>query len=281
MAKKRLNDLDGKEWIKHSISWFTVKTPHRSEKQLQHPAKYPSSLAKRFIRLFTRENDWVLDPFAGTGSTLIGAWELGRNAIGIELNPDYAGQAEEYLKQSSLDDFFDDTQQLKQQQVIVGDALDVEKLIAEQADDQRFQLCMTSPPYWNMLKKKRGGSDSQHNQRAAQDLPLDYSDDTRDLGNIEDYDEFLEKLVDVFIRVKQVLADEGYLIVVLQNIRDSDQHFNPLAWEFALKMRNHFRLEQEQIWCQTDKTAGIWGYPTTYVSNVHHHYCLIFKNTEN
>lgn len=54
-----------------------------------HPAPFPKSLPEWFIRLFTDEGDTVLDPFAGSGTTLIAALELGRNAIGIDTNEDY------------------------------------------------------------------------------------------------------------------------------------------------------------------------------------------------
>ena len=54
-----------------------------------HPAAFPTQLPEWFIRLFTDEGDTVLDPFAGSGSTLIAARQLGRRSIGIDTNPEY------------------------------------------------------------------------------------------------------------------------------------------------------------------------------------------------
>lgn len=54
-----------------------------------HPAAFPESLPEWFIKLFTQENDTVLDPFAGSGTTLIVAQRMKRNSIGIEILPEY------------------------------------------------------------------------------------------------------------------------------------------------------------------------------------------------
>ena len=55
----------------------------------EHPAPFPVEIAKRCIEACSMIGDTVLDPFAGSGSTLVAANELGRNAIGIEINPRY------------------------------------------------------------------------------------------------------------------------------------------------------------------------------------------------
>ncbi len=54
-----------------------------------HSAAFPESLPEWFIKLFTDANDWVLDPFMGSGTTIVVADKLGRNSIGIEINREY------------------------------------------------------------------------------------------------------------------------------------------------------------------------------------------------
>lgn len=63
-----------------------------------HSAAFPESLPEWFIKLFTQEYDTVLDPFAGSGTTLTVAQKLQRNSIGIELVPDYYEIIKEQIK---------------------------------------------------------------------------------------------------------------------------------------------------------------------------------------
>jgi len=66
-----------------------------------HSATFPDSLPTWFIRLFTEEGDWVLDPFAGSGTTLEAAQTLGRNSIGIEARSEFSELAHKNLNKKS------------------------------------------------------------------------------------------------------------------------------------------------------------------------------------
>jgi site-specific DNA-methyltransferase (adenine-specific) len=68
-----------------------------SIKGMKHPAIYPAKLIVEFLYLLTRENDIVLDPFIGSGSTAVACKMLNRHFIGFELNPEYCQQAQERL----------------------------------------------------------------------------------------------------------------------------------------------------------------------------------------
>ena len=94
---------------------------------------------------------------------------------------------------------------------------------------------------------------------------------------IESYEAYLDALMSVFSASRKFLKPNGYLVVVLQNIRVKKGHMVPLAWDFAIKLSKKYELKQERIWLQDNKRLNCWGYPSAYVSNVHHHYCLIFK----
>src|SRR5574339_1087964 len=96
MANK-LNDLDPKSWLKFQKSWFIHNPPPRKKGVLVHPAKFPETLAQEFIEFFTKKAETVLDPMAGTGSTLVAALRSERNSYGIELNPKYAEIARQVI----------------------------------------------------------------------------------------------------------------------------------------------------------------------------------------
>lgn len=65
-----------------------------------HSAVFPEGLPEWFIRLFTKENDMVLDPFMGSGTTLIAAHNLGRNSIGIDVVPEYCEMVRKKISQT-------------------------------------------------------------------------------------------------------------------------------------------------------------------------------------
>lgn len=62
-----------------------------------HPAMMPMSLARRCVAITSKKNDVVLDPYAGSGTTLLAAQELGRQWVGIELNPSFVDLIERRL----------------------------------------------------------------------------------------------------------------------------------------------------------------------------------------
>ncbi|MEW5994665.1 MAG: site-specific DNA-methyltransferase [Candidatus Zixiibacteriota bacterium] len=70
-----------------------------------HPAPFPLELATRLVRMFSFTEDTVLDPFCGSGTTMIAALRTGRNSIGVEIDPEYCRMAARYLKAETADLF--------------------------------------------------------------------------------------------------------------------------------------------------------------------------------
>lgn len=82
---KNISNWVGKEMV------YPTNVIHLATKcqNKNHPAAFPESLPEWFIKLFTKEGDTVLDPFAGSGTTLVVSQKMKRNSIGIEILPDY------------------------------------------------------------------------------------------------------------------------------------------------------------------------------------------------
>jgi hypothetical protein len=154
--------------------------------------------------------------------------------------------------------------------VICGDA-------ARIADFQlpAIEYLLTSPPYWNMLHAK--GAATQKKRRASDELDVHYSDDPNDLGNIRDYEEFLEKLVNIYRALKPLLCEKAYLTIIVKNVKKGGKIY-PLAWDIARELGKTFTLKDEKIWVQDNQRLAPFGLGSAWVSNTFHHYCLQFRN---
>ena len=147
MRQNKLNDLDPKAWLKFQKSWFIHNPKPRKAGVLIHPAKFPESLAREFIEFFTKTGQTVLDPMAGTGSTLIAALRAGRNSYGMELNPKYV----EIARQSIADERAElgESAANLQAEIVPGDAAEIGG-----RELPPVHYVLTSPPYWDMLHAK-------------------------------------------------------------------------------------------------------------------------------
>ena len=79
------------------FNWFEWKRDSTKEYPKIHPTQKPVSVLKRLIEIFTDEGDVVIDPVAGSGSTLRAAAELGRNSYGFEVSKEIYKKAQEQM----------------------------------------------------------------------------------------------------------------------------------------------------------------------------------------
>ena len=255
--RNKLNVLTGRQWIRFTKSWFIAdgKPSDISHEIDLHPASFPPPMIREFIEFFTKPGDSVLDPFVGTGSTLVACDECGREGVGIELY-------EKYTKTS---------RSRTNLPVHQGDAREIVQTFL--TNGVKFSLCITSPPYWRILKKKK---DYNQQERLQKGLDLKYGEHPKDLGMIEEQELFLLELVSFFKQIKDLLQERGHLVIFIQNIRDKGE-INPLAFNLALNLTEDYKFLGERIWLQNQKTLRPYGYPYSFVPNIHHHYALIFQ----
>jgi DNA modification methylase len=276
MPSNKLNNLTNKEWLKFQKSWFIHNPPPRKKGVLVHPAKFPETMAQEFIEFFTKEGETVLDPMAGTGSTLVAALRCGRNSYGIELNPKYATIAKQIIEDERAT--LGENVKGLTSKVINGDAAKVADLGPFDLTQGRlstFDYVLTSPPYWDMLRAK--GAETQKKRRNVAELDVHYSDDPNDMGNISDYEEFLSKLVNIYEGLKPLLREKAYLTIIVKNVKKGGKIY-PLAWDIARKLGKTYTLKDEKIWLQDNQPLAPFGLGSAWVSNTFHHYCLQFRN---
>lgn len=260
---RRCNDLAGEEWLRYSISvWSEIKkTPE--ELSLKHPAMFPSALCERLMLMFLRRRGKhrVLDPFSGSGSTLVAARNLGKLAIGLELSPEYIALARQRLDAPSL---FQNG--APPYELVQADARD----LLEHVRPESVDLCITSPPYWDILNQHRSADykDVRH-----------YGNLPRDLGTIADYGEFLSELTDVFLAVHQGLRPGAYCVVVVMDLRKKDR-FYPLHSDLARRMAEiGFIFDDLIIWNRGHEYNNLrpLGYPAVFRINKVHEFILVFR----
>lgn len=268
--RNRLNELTAKEWIVETISVWNQKglgAGHPDAKiERQHPAPFSFTDVGRLVRYFTKSGHTVLDPFVGVGSTLKACAVDGRNGIGIELNPRFAELARERLNTEVNDVVCKDVEQT----IMEGDARDV----LAKLEDQSIDFVVTSPPYWSILKKE---DHKVKQERIAKGLVTDYGDDPRDLANIETYDDFLDELTSILGECTRVLKDGKYMAIIVSDFRDKSKYIMFHADIARSLEKAGLEMRGLKVLYQRHKKIFPYGYPYSYVPNIHNQYILILQ----
>ena len=251
---KRANNLDGRQWTRNSISvWNDIRfTPE--EQKLRHPAMFPSMLAERLMACFMRPSDRsVLDPFMGSGSTLVAARNQGKAGIGFEVYPHFVRLARHRVKK-------------EEGRIYRADA----RRLAQYLEPESIDFCFTSPPYWDILRQRR---------TADYKKTRHYGDARSDLGAIENYEAFLAELAKVFAGVHHVLRPGAYCVVNVMDLRKASRFF-PLHSDLAGLMRQiGFLFDDLIVWDRRQDYNNLrpLGYPCVFRVNKVHEYLLIFQ----
>lgn len=261
--RNSLNELSNREWMMRTKSVWFSRPPKRDDLKALHPATFAESDVARLIEFFTKSGQRVLDPFVGSGSTLVACAQTGRSGVGIELVEHWAGIARQRAGEGAL--FPTD------QRVIVGDA----RVRMAELDDESFDFIVTSPPYWSILLK-----DWDHKvkaERKSKGLQTRYSDEPEDLGNTASYEEFLAELGKVFAQCRRVLKRKRYMCVIVSDFRHGSK-FIPYHADISRVIESvGFSLEGITILVQDSKNLYPYGIPFAFVSNIHHQYILTFR----
>jgi len=175
---------------------------------------FAPQVARNIIEMFSEERDFVLDPMVGSGTTLIEAKLLNRNALGYDINLDAVE-----LSKKALDFKYNcDTKQ----EVRVGNAKILNKL-----DNNTVDLIITHPPYLNIIK---------------------YSDGTisEDISNISSLSKFCDEIELIAKELFRVLKFNKYCGILIGDTRKG-QHYVPLAFNVMERFLNAGFVLKEDI----------------------------------
>ena len=241
-APSHINCLSAKEWIKNQLGvWqFTYEKRDIRDKSV-HPATFPVSLAKRVISLFSHEGELVLDPFTGSGTVLLAAQDLNRNALGFDLQEKYIELCKSRLINNN---FFNNSKQIP----ILDDALNIQDYL----EKETLSLIFTSPPYANLLNRQRKNKSRRGETRNNdQFMKIEqYSQDPRDLGTMP-IDIYTQNMGDIFERLLPLLKPKAHCVI---NVPDMWWENKRITIHVALieELRKRgYELRNIIIWGQT------------------------------
>jgi DNA modification methylase len=252
-----LNCLTAGEWLKcmTGVWQFSYEGRDIRDKSL-HPAVFPIGLAKRVISLFTHAGELVLDPFVGSGTTLIAARDLGRSAVGFDLQAQYLHLCEQRLGP-------EDPAFTTRQVVVQDDAHNV----PEYLEPESVALIWTSPPYANMLNRPRKNKSLRERKNIQYDKVEQYSQDPRDLGTLSLL-EYTHAMGDIFEKLLPLLRPKAHCVINVPDIWWTNRRIAiHIALTEELRLRG-YELRNTIIWDRTNivNRMSIFGWPSNFIT---------------
>ena len=254
-----LNCMNAKQWIKSQLGvWeFNYEARDVRDKNL-HPATFPLSLSRKVIELFTHEGELVVDPFVGSGTTLVAARDLNRNAIGFDLQEKYVELCAQRLATDSL---FNCTQQV----AVHDDALHIDHYLTAGT----IGLIWTSPPYANLLnrarKNKSRRGDDRHNEQYGK--IEQYSQDPRDLGTMT-LDQYSQAMGDIFGHLLPLMRPKAHCVINVPDMWWGNKRITIHVSLIEELRARGYELRNTIIWNRTNivNRIGIFGWPSNYIT---------------
>ncbi len=253
-----VNDINLNRWKEYEdIYTDSLWLVNRRDGSGAHTAGYWGNfipqIPHQMMRRYTRPGDWVLDPFAGSGTTLIEARRLGRNALGVELQPSVAERARDLIAAEP-------NRHATSATVEIGDCLSVDyRALLERHGRQSAQLVLLHPPYYDIIK---------------------FSDDPRDLSNAASVETFLAMIGQLVERVAPVLDAGRYLALVIGD-KYAKTEWIPLGFhamsevlkrDFALKSiivknfeQTSAKRNQQELWKYRALAGGFYVFKHEYI----------------
>ena len=252
-----INCLTAKEWLKRQLGVWQFKYESRDIRdKTVHPATFPISLAKSVIELFTHEGELVLDPFVGSGTTLVAAQDLNRNAVGFDLKKEYTELCSRRLSQASL---LNGTKQI----AVNDDAL----FISHYFEPETISLILTSPPYANLLNRERKNKSRRFRKNDQLGKVEQYSQDLRDLGTMS-LEEYSNAMGDIYESLLPLLRPKAHCVINVPDMWWENERITIHVSLIEELRRRGYELRNIIIWDRTNivNKIGIFGWPSNYIT---------------
>lgn len=211
--------------------------------------------------MFTHEGELVLDPFVGSGTTLIAAQDAGRNAVGFDLHPGYIELALQRLRKCAKTPLFTSTQQV----AIWDDARNIGGYLAPES----AKVIFTSPPYANLLNRPRlNKSRRTHDRKNHQYLKVEqYSQDDRDLGLLA-LEPYCQEMGAIFGKLLPVLKPGAHCVIDVPDMWWQDERITIHIGLAEVLRKVGYELRNIIIWDRTNivNRIGIFGWPSNYIT---------------
>ena len=254
----KINDLNLNRWKEYDdlitdSLWIINKRDQSGAHKADYWGNFIPQIPNQFLRRYTKKGEWVLDPFAGSGTTLIECKRLGRNGIGIELNPDVAKIAKDNLKKeiSSAGSII---------KIITGNSCSVDlKAELKKEGIDSVQFIIMHPPYWNIIR---------------------FSKMKNDLSNAETVKDFLKMFGSVIDNTSHLLDKGRYLAIVIGD-KYSSGEWIPLGFyvmqeavKRGLKLKSTIvknfdttkgKMNQKELWRYRALVGGFYIFKHEYI----------------
>ncbi len=254
----KLNDLNLNQWKQYNdiitdSLWVLDKRDNTGVHSSGYWGNFIPQIPRQMMKRYTKKGEWVLDTFAGCGTTLIEAQRLGRNSIGIEIQPKIVKIANKLI--CSEPNNFDTVNK-----VIEGDSSEVDyKSVLSNYGTKSVQLLIMHPPYFDIIK---------------------FSNDPRDLSNAKSVGEFLAKMNRIVSEASKVLERGRYLALVIGD-KYSKGEWIPLGFlTMQEALKNGFTLKsiivknfeetfskrnQKELWRYRALVGGFYIFKHEYI----------------
>lgn len=271
---KTFNGMTAREWTLSSRSVWNDVSSVRKSKHLIHGATYPEKLCERVIKMYSKEGDCVLDPFLGTGTTVIAAIKNNRFGYGIELIDKYFDLASNEIS-NTVNLLIKDNYR-----IFHGDC----EHMLDEIPDNTIQLTFTSPPYADLIHKVVEDRERRHKHSAFVEknnaTTNIYSDNELDLGNMA-MDKYKEKVTRIMSKIFKKTKPGGYNIWVVKDFRDIKNKIPYVDLHSAIAecgTKVGFVYHDLIIWDQNEQRALVLlGYPSVFYVNQNHSYLVVLR----